>query len=505
MSRRPLAIAAFVAAAAWSSAAWGQQEPTAEEPLSAIDWLATVPREEPVALPQLFLEEPSVTSAAAPSVETAPLSGGSSVGLLTAAMSGFPETLWEGARAADIEAAFEALPAEAMAPVRSLRKRLLLAAAAPPIGADSDAFLVARLRALRELGAVTEALKLIDESYGRSEPFGAALFSEYADLTLLAGTEEAACRRLLGDLAVSQDVALRIFCLARGGDWNAAALTLSTSQALGDLNPNLGELLAQFLEPELVDAGPLGLPEGPVTPLTFRLREAVGYPLASADLPRSFAVSDLRSEMGWKAQIDAAERLARTGAMEPNQLFALYTARVPAASGGVWDRAEAMQRLESAIEGGRERAIERTFRIAVRALSEVGLETELGAMLAGKLPTELSSSGPVARALLMSASYESVPEGAADPLSLGLALGDVSDLSGVTALERALIAGFSGSAGPPNEATLSLGLGILEKLAVLEQARNGQYAGLADALSGLRMVGLEDTARRAALELWLAR
>ena len=57
-----------------------------------------------------------------------------------------------------------------------------------------------------------------------------------------------------------------------------------------------------------------------MTPLLFRLHEAIGEPLPTGNLPRSYAVADLRDLAGWKPQLEAAERLAVTGALPANRL-----------------------------------------------------------------------------------------------------------------------------------------------------------------------------------------
>ncbi|MEO0665758.1 MAG: hypothetical protein AAFY97_08485, partial [Pseudomonadota bacterium] len=315
--------------------------------------MSSVPIALPDADPALAFEEPVVTTGAVPTVEAAPLSdgGGTGVGILSPAISGFPSTLWQGATASDISERLDALPAEAIAPIRELRQRLLLSAAAPPRGTSEAEFLVTRLNVLRALGAVPMALSLVEEA-GAESLRDPGVFAVYADIALLTGTEDAACARLRGEAALSNDLALKVFCLARGRDWNAAALALNTGEILGDLSPEMGELLAQFLEPELADPDNPPLPTGPVTPLTARLREAIGAPLATAELPRAFAALDLRPDLGWKAQLDAAERLVRTGSYPVGTLRLLYNAGVPAASGGVWDRAQAMQALDASLTSG---------------------------------------------------------------------------------------------------------------------------------------------------------
>ena len=79
------------------------------------------------------------------------------------------------------------------------------------------------------------------------------------------------------------------------------------------------------------------------------LETGQGPGLMFVTLPLAFAHAELRDTAGWKSQIESAERLARAGVIAPNVLLGLYTERLPAASGGVWDRAAAFQRFESAL------------------------------------------------------------------------------------------------------------------------------------------------------------
>lgn len=472
-----------------------------DAPLSAIDWLGAVPVEEALSDPQLAPEEPVTGSAAAPTVEAGPLeeASGPGVGLLPEAASGLPSTLWQGASIAEVEAAFRALPAEALRPVALLRERLLLASAAPPLGIDAQSFLAARTELLMELGAAEPALALVEAV----DPLTPALFRHYADLSLVLNREDRACRRLAVTPALSDDLALRTFCLARNSDWNAAAVTLQTAELLGDIAPGIATLLAQFLEPELAESGPPVVEDDDITPLIVRLREAVGSPLATARLPRLYAQGDLRPEMGWKAQIDAAERLARTGAVGPGQLFALYTSGTPSASGSVWERAASVQALDAALTEDRARPLERALQEASREMARAGLLPQLADMFALRLDPgrELDAEGTrlLGRLLLLSERYEDASS-FAPTVPRGLAMGDDSEAAPATALERALVAGFS---APIERIEAPLGTAILEALAQVEAARQGNLARLPDGLATLRAVGLESAARRIALHIWV--
>ncbi|MEM9349311.1 MAG: hypothetical protein AAGA47_03545 [Pseudomonadota bacterium] len=397
-------------------------------------------------------------------------------------------------------AAFRQLPVESIAPVSALRMRLLLASAAPPRADDLGSFLLDRVLILRDLGAVAEAISLVEEAAGEPGSMSPALFAQYADLTLLAGMEGQACKRLASEPSLSDDLALRIFCLARGGDWNAAAVALRSGQALGDLDATTSILLEQFLEPELADAGAPTLDQSRVTPLLFRLTEAVGAPISTSNLSRDYALTGLEPNKGWKAQLDAAERLARSGGVSPNQLFGLYTARVPAASGGAWDRAKAVQDLDEALLSEDRGGISRALTAASSSMAAVGLESALAEMFADRLAGLSTEVEGTERLLLLSNRYEEVVS--AEPLALALAQGVVSIGTPTrTPLEDALKRGFTSQA--PLEVG-SLGTRILTALVDIEKARSGDLVRLPDALATLRSLGLESTARQAALTLLLA-
>ncbi|MEO0486459.1 MAG: hypothetical protein AAF092_11165 [Pseudomonadota bacterium] len=472
-------------------------------PLSVIDWLAVPPAEAAISKDALTPRD-IPNSAAAPSVATAPLDGGDGgAGLLAPAASGIPATLWSGSSLSTLSRAMDALPAETLAPVAELRKRLLIARTNPPEGASAAEFLAWRVAHLREIAAADEAMALFEETRVTLTP---DLFTHYADLAFILGEEDRACAQWRDNAALSDDIALRIVCLARVGDWNAAALALQGALVLGDMPADRGALLAAFLDPELADAQDRFTLAGPVTPLDFRMKEAVGAPLPTENLPRVYALSDLRPAMGWKAQIDAAERLVRTGAVPPARLFELYTARVPAASGSVWDRADAVQTLDAALRAGEPSEVGPALRDAVAAMGAAGLLPALATMVADRLDPVMSLAPEAATAqaklLLLSDRYESAREAVPEPLQ-AIAVGDVLGVTSTAPRIAALLDGFRASPENPPEGNASLGETILKALGDLDAATAGDFTGVADALATLRRVGLEDSARRAALHLAL--
>jgi len=151
-------------------------------------------------------------------------------------------------------------------------------------------------------------------------------------------------------------------------------VTLNTGKTLGVISDKEDALLARFLDPELFEGEPfLPVPDR-ITPLNYRMHEAIGEPLSLGGLPQAFAYRGLSKTNGWKARLSAAERLARTGGVSPDMLFALYTERRPAASGGVWDRARAIQDMDAALSSTDTDKIGKALPRAMRAMRSAGLE-----------------------------------------------------------------------------------------------------------------------------------
>jgi len=486
----------------------------AQAPLSAIEWIGQNP---PDGFTTPVLLEPPVSDGAERSaINVSPLEElAIAVGLVPNNMTGLPVDMWRGSDA-DVLAALISDVAVADYPaMQRLLYTLLLSEAVPPTGEDAEeTLLLARVDRLLQLGATDPAQALIEQA-GAQE--NAARFARWFDATLLTGDEDRACAALASAPHLATDYATRIFCGARRGDWQTAALTLETVHALGLLPaPDLA-LLDRFLSPDVFEgAPPLPVPDGP-DPLTFRLFETIGERLPTASLPRAFATADLRDVAGWKAQIEAAERLTRIGALGPNRLLGLYTDRQPAASGGVWDRVSALQRFETALESESADALAKTLPLVWDAMRAARLEVPFASLFADQLMVA-PVDDPAAQALvwritLLSHDYETPAQSPIDddPQSLflaALAQGDPGRVPAPGATARAIAAGFSDTASPPPDIQIlldagQLGEAILRAMILLDSGAQGNPADLSAALTIFRAVGMEDIARRAGLQLML--
>ncbi|TYB89817.1 hypothetical protein [Oceaniovalibus sp. ACAM 378] len=488
----------------------------AQGPLSAIDWLSdSVILPAPVAMPRAAPAtppEPDVAISALPEqITVSPLGAPSpdSVGLVPARRLGLPDDLWGASSSVTLARRLGELDIPQLPALRELLKSMLIAELDPPTDSGSDRTLfLARIDALLSMGALSEASELLDRA-GRTEP---DYFRRWFDISLLTGTENRACTRMRALPKISPTYAARIFCLARGGDWQAAALTLGTAKALGLVDPREDELLGRFLLDELTDhAAPLPHERNP-TPLVFSMYAAVGEPIATGNLPIAFAHADLRPVTGWKPRIAAAERLARAGVLTGDTLIAIYSEREPAASGGVWERVQAMQVLGVALDHADEPAIAAALPDVWHGAKDTETEVALADALSDLL-SDLPLTGAAADIRLQLALLSETPSNAAAPEAptpdqafwLALAAGTPEATVPSGDLAIALRDGFLAEGAPVRLQSLldqnRKGEAILRAFGLFRLGADGNFDALQDAVALLRAVGLGDVATRAALHL----
>ena len=490
----------------------GAASATENRPLSVIDWLNDL--EITAAVPR---DSSDVTDGVeTPQVTVTPLEGETprQIGLAPASVTGLPGNVWSDTPGADLAAAIATLPDPQLPAAQALTYTVLLAESDPPTE-DETAFHLARIDGLIRYGALDPALAMLEQiGPERSGDY----FQRYLDISLLNGTPDRACGILAAEPALAPSETERIYCLARQGEWDTAALVLGSADAIGVMDPLMAEALARFLDPDLFESSAPMEPPQQITPLLFRLFEAAGQRLPTVKLPRAFAHTDLDGSAGWKAQIQSAERLSRSGAMPANRLIGIYSDGRPAASGGVWDRVRAIQLFDTALSTNSADAVAKTLPGAWAQMRAAGLTVPFAQFYADQIPYRAldGAAADIAyRVLLLSPDYETaattLPDRArARPFLQQIALGAPSDLANLSSLEQAIADAFAPDAAP--DATLvaqsrndALGLSILQSLPMLEDGAAGDAARLERTLATLRAWGLEDTARSAALQILITR
>ncbi len=506
---RPAFILALALVGGASSASF------ANDPLSAIEWLEKRPKQVVVPLTELKpekIDEPPVAgSITTPEVTVTPLGAPvrAAAGLLPSNVTGLPRSLWAQSEADDLRDLITALKVEDHPALQSLFYTLLLAEADPPSNARGADFMRTRVKKLLELGAIDPAVALLD----RADPAHIDLFDVYFDVALLSGDASQPCKALLGNPALSRDLAQRIYCDVQSQNWDRAALTLSTADAIGALKSGDVALLERFLDPELFQDKAISAAPSRPSVLQFRLFEAIGEPLPTPSLPRAFAATDLNGDAGWKAQLEAAERLVRVGAISENRLLGIYTSRIPSASGGVWDRVEAVQRLETALKSGDPVAITKQTRRAWDQMQKAGLQIPFATLFAEALmrvPNAGQNTDLITRIALLSPLYEQAAKRETNDAALksaqAIAIGEPTK-SGPHALSSAIHTAFVGGNAPQFLSDMKkdgrLGEAIVRAMSLTATGATGDPGALQNGLAFLRSVGLEETVRRTALQLLL--
>lgn len=505
--------------AAMMGAAQAQTAP-GSAPMSAIGWLS-----DSVALPP-----PSMDSAVLPPDPNEPetATGASvaqvtmslletpildSVGLLSSSTTGLASDLWGQSRPNDLARRISSMPLQLYPSTQELLNTLLLAELNPPKGARTgdDRLFMARVDRLLAIGALDQAEALLD----RAGNVNARVFRRGFDTALLLGSEDRFCEVLKNSPDLSPTFPARVFCLARSGEWEAAVLTLETGRALGYINDFEDALLARFLDPELFEGeDPPRRPEN-MTPLTYRMFEAIGEHIPTTNLPLAFAQADMRANIGWKARAEAAERLARVGSATPNQLLGLYTERRPSASGGIWERMHSVRRLEQSLSSGNDAALSAALTSLWPRLEDASLEVPVARLFGDRLIAK-TPSGPKARSAALSlgllsdsseefaASWAVRPGDRKEPVLTSIALGNTQGVLAYNEESRAVLEGLNATSAPVRLKSLMesdrIGEAILRAISLYESGTNGNLDEIADALAFFRQIGLERAARQAALE-----
>lgn len=432
------------------------------------------------------------------------------VGLLTPIQTGLPADLWAGSDSETLANLFRAQPTLGLPAVQSFTTMLALAELNPPPDSTAEAELfLARLDMLLSRGAIDAARAMME----RAGPTAPQVFRRWFDVSLLTGQPDRACAAMRANPDIAPSFPARIFCLARSGDWPAAALTLGTGEALGFIPPEEVELITRFLDPELAEeVAPLPLDLAP-SPLHYVMRVAIGERPGANQLPLAFAHADLGDVAGWRAQLDAAERLARAGAITADQWQLIYTSRVPSASGGVWERVAALQAFDVALLAQDTDAVAATLPDAWGAMHEASLEVAFAESYATRLlrlPL-IGEAAELAREVaLLSGEYETVaqmavPQSAEERFLFAIARGQSAAPAPDDSMSRMIADVFARTAMPDRFARMvaenRIGEALLRASLVLSDGADPDDIG--DALALFRALGLETVARRAALQLLL--
>ncbi len=494
----------------------------AQAPQSAIDWLS----ESLLQPPNFVITPPGRTGQPfqPTSISAMPLEmiSRDAAGLLPPEVTGFPRAIWGDTPPQIAEQQLRSVKHSTVPEVMALYKQVLLAQSNPPLDASPEGtLLLTRIDLLFAMGALDEAETLILLA-GISEP---EIFRRWFNVTLIGQRTNAPCEALSARPSLSDDIATRVICLARSGDWNAAAITVSLAESLGQIAVDDADLLVRFLDPEMfADLPDVGNPD-PLDPITFTLRESLALPRPDTPLPLPYLNTDLSLRTPARQRIVAAERLVRSSAIPPGLLFAAYRGARAASSGGAWGRAEHVQALDTALISEDGERLAQAISTAMIAFSDAGLlyafAFEYADTLAHFPPDEDTGQiAPRIRRLLLIADRpmaQWATLGRADPplVQFATRLASREAVQGISPYSDALpesihlaFANLTPTRQEIPELMAKIDSGnfaevLLRALALLAGGRDADPQALHEGLFLLRKLGLEDAARRIAIQLLL--
>lgn len=505
-----------------SLAVWLAGSAHAQAPLSAIDWLS----ESLLQPPNFVISPPGRTGQPLDNsvISSMPLEMVSrdAAGLLPPEITGFPHSIWGDMPTRAATEALESFPFSDVPEVASLFKQVLLAQSDPPFDSGPEgSLLLSRIDRLFAMGALDEAETLILQA-GVREP---EIFRRWFEIAVVGQRTNAPCKALKASPALSNDVATRVICLARSGDWNAAAITVSLAESLGQIAEVDADLLVRFLDPEMfADLPDPGNPD-PLDAISFTLRESLALPRPEYALPLPYLNADMNLSTPARQRILAAERLVKESAIPPALLFAAYRGARAASSGGAWGRAEMIQALDKALISEDDERLARAISEAMIGFADAGLTYafahEYGDRFAHFPPgPETALVAPRIRRLLLLAGRPLAQWATLGPtdhpmVQFATRLASQEPISGVSpysdALPEAIHLAFTNITPQRQEVPALLDKieagrfaeVLLKALTLLASGRDSDPQALHEGLYLLRKLGLDDAARRVASQLLL--
>ena len=322
----------------------------ADEPMSAIDWLAKKINDPPV-----FYTYPSeIDENSNIEIEkmVLPNISKNSIGIYPSIKIGINSDIWKNNNEIEISTILKKIRISDLYYLNRLLKRILLIESDPPIIAVDEKFsgtifLRQRILKLIQMGALDDAEALILDAEPIFDPNLTDLWSEISFLTYRF---ERFCKAILNGYHNSLDPAHKIICLARSGDWNAAALSLATYSSINEIDSDHEKLLINYLdheaELEIINKDKCKEDKSVIIYLCNFSNINMQFPNYGV----KFLYNNLGRGKSIRSRIVASEELVKSGALNPNILFSTYKIKQPSTSGGVWARAKLVQELDRIIQ-----------------------------------------------------------------------------------------------------------------------------------------------------------
>ena len=310
-----------------------------------------------------------------------------SVGIISSKITGINPNIWQKINEKTLFFLLKSLPNLEFYSAQTFLKRILISQTNAPIqtfGASRSGqfYLLAKLDKLIDIGALDEA----ENTILQVPEINSELFIRWKKISFLTGRIDEMCKNFLQNQSISKDLSVRIICFAQTGDWNAAALILSTVSSLNLVNKSREKLLIDYLDPDLFSIDQTSHDIKKFDEIDFYLTNISKNFQLNVPSRVKYMYSTSKNKSNTANKILAAETLVRKKSINSSSLLDIYRNSHIEGSTGLWKRAIAVKNLDNTLRRNNAQAVG----IAVNQATKAMFQAKLLFVLAEGYATKLS-------------------------------------------------------------------------------------------------------------------
>ena len=311
-----------------------------------------------------------------------------SVGIIPAKITGIDPKIWQEMNELTLFLELQSLPTLHFDATQTFLKRILISETIPPIPnlknkLAGKLYLIAKLDKLIEIGALEEAETIINQV----RRIDSNLFKRLSTISFLTGRIDTMCNQLSLFPGLNDDLTVKIICLSKLDDWNAAALILSSAVSLNLLDSHRELQLINYLDPSrLPQNNPLEN-QTDFDEIDFYLGNVAKNPQPKFFDDVKYRYATFNTGSGLESKILAAEALLRKRSINVSTLFDTYRNNNISGSGGFWSRMLAIKSLDQALNRNNQQSVSIALDRAIDEMFKRNLLFTLASEYSSKLAT----------------------------------------------------------------------------------------------------------------------
>ena len=309
-----------------------------------------------------------------------------SIGVIPAKITGIDPSLWKDVNETTLFNELNSLPELQFHSAQTFLKRIFISETNPPISSPKNKlsgklYLITKLDKLIKIGALEEAETIIRQV----DTIDSALFKRLVKISLLTGRVIHMCKQLRQNSNLSRDLAIRVICLSKLNDWDAAALILSSAASLNLVSKKREMLLLNYLDPDLEATKNHSHEEIRFDEIDFYLKNEVKEFRPRPTDEVKYLYATLINSSDPVNLILAAEELMIKKSITVSTLFDTYRTNNISGTKSFWSRMVAVKNLDRTLEKNNKQAVSIAVSRAIEEMFQRNLLFALASEYASKL------------------------------------------------------------------------------------------------------------------------